>query len=99
MGPRSRDRGYAQGELRTGQAVRRRRELRAELQRAMAGLDIVLTAAAPNEAPKIGSRTSTYFPVATLPRSTTWHLGPILSAIFPASRSSGSRYRGRASSG
>jgi aspartyl-tRNA(Asn)/glutamyl-tRNA(Gln) amidotransferase subunit A len=35
------------------QAVRRRRELRAELQRAMAGLDIVLTAAAPNEAPKI----------------------------------------------
>jgi len=35
------------------QAVRRRRELRGELQRAMAGLDIVLTAAAPNEAPKI----------------------------------------------
>jgi aspartyl-tRNA(Asn)/glutamyl-tRNA(Gln) amidotransferase subunit A len=33
--------------------VRRRRELRGELQRAMAGLDIVLTAAAPNEAPKI----------------------------------------------
>src|SRR5436190_10055634 len=35
------------------QAVRRRRELRAELQRAMSGLDIVLTAAAPGEAPKI----------------------------------------------
>src|ERR1700730_14325936 len=35
------------------QAVRRRRELRAELKAAMAGLDIVLTAAAPNEAPKI----------------------------------------------
>src|ERR1700732_4532783 len=35
------------------QAVRRRRELRAELQRAMVRLDIVLTAAAPNEAPKI----------------------------------------------
>ncbi len=35
------------------QAVRRRRELRAELQRAMAGLDVVLTAAQPAEAPKI----------------------------------------------
>jgi aspartyl-tRNA(Asn)/glutamyl-tRNA(Gln) amidotransferase subunit A len=35
------------------QAVRRRRELRAELQAAMAGLDVVLTAAAPAEAPKI----------------------------------------------
>jgi len=35
------------------QAVRRRRELRAELQAAMAGLDVVLTAAAPGEAPKI----------------------------------------------
>jgi aspartyl-tRNA(Asn)/glutamyl-tRNA(Gln) amidotransferase subunit A len=35
------------------QAVRRRRELRSELQRAMAGLDIVLTAAAPAEAPKL----------------------------------------------
>src|SRR5580700_10635928 len=35
------------------QAVRRRRELRAELQAAMTGLDVVLTAAAPNEAPKI----------------------------------------------
>lgn len=35
------------------QAVRRRRELRAELRAAMAGLDIVLTAAAPGEAPKI----------------------------------------------
>jgi aspartyl-tRNA(Asn)/glutamyl-tRNA(Gln) amidotransferase subunit A len=35
------------------QAVRRRRELRAELQAAMAGLDVVLTAAAPQEAPKI----------------------------------------------
>jgi len=35
------------------QAVRRRRELRAELKAAMAGLDIVLTAAAPAEAPKI----------------------------------------------
>jgi len=35
------------------QAVRRRRELRAELKAAMAGLDIVLTAAAPGEAPKI----------------------------------------------
>ena len=35
------------------QAVRRRRELRAELKTAMAGLDIVLTAAAPGEAPKI----------------------------------------------
>jgi len=35
------------------QAVRRRRELRAELQTAMAGLDLVLTAAAPNEAPKL----------------------------------------------
>jgi aspartyl-tRNA(Asn)/glutamyl-tRNA(Gln) amidotransferase subunit A len=35
------------------QAVRRRRELRAELQAAMAELDVVLTAAAPGEAPKI----------------------------------------------
>jgi aspartyl-tRNA(Asn)/glutamyl-tRNA(Gln) amidotransferase subunit A len=35
------------------QAVRRRRELRAELKAAMAGLDIVLTAAAQGEAPKI----------------------------------------------
>jgi aspartyl-tRNA(Asn)/glutamyl-tRNA(Gln) amidotransferase subunit A len=35
------------------QAVRRRRELRAELKAAMAGLDIVVTAAAPGEAPKI----------------------------------------------
>src|SRR5437588_6751828 len=35
------------------QSVRRRRELRAELKAAMAGLDIVLTAAAPGEAPKI----------------------------------------------
>jgi aspartyl-tRNA(Asn)/glutamyl-tRNA(Gln) amidotransferase subunit A len=35
------------------QAVRRRRELRAELQAAMSGLDVVLTAAAPGEAPKI----------------------------------------------
>src|SRR5205814_10075788 len=35
------------------QAVRRRRELRAELKTAMAGLDIVLTAAAPGQAPKI----------------------------------------------
>jgi aspartyl-tRNA(Asn)/glutamyl-tRNA(Gln) amidotransferase subunit A len=35
------------------QAVRRRRELRAELKAAMAGLDVVLTAAAPGEAPKI----------------------------------------------
>jgi aspartyl-tRNA(Asn)/glutamyl-tRNA(Gln) amidotransferase subunit A len=35
------------------QAVRRRRELRAELQRAMAGLDVVLTAAQPAEAPRI----------------------------------------------
>ena len=35
------------------QAVRRRRELRAELQAAMAGLDIVLTAVLPAEAPKI----------------------------------------------
>ena len=35
------------------QAVRRRRELRAELQAAMAGLDVVITAGAPNEAPKI----------------------------------------------
>jgi aspartyl-tRNA(Asn)/glutamyl-tRNA(Gln) amidotransferase subunit A len=37
------------------QAVRRRRELRAELQAAMVGLDIVLTAAQPQEAPKINS--------------------------------------------
>jgi aspartyl-tRNA(Asn)/glutamyl-tRNA(Gln) amidotransferase subunit A len=37
------------------QAVRRRRELRAELQSAMAGLDVVLTAAQPEEAPKIDS--------------------------------------------
>jgi aspartyl-tRNA(Asn)/glutamyl-tRNA(Gln) amidotransferase subunit A len=37
------------------QAVRRRRELRAELQAAMAGLDVVLTAAAAGEAPKIDS--------------------------------------------
>jgi aspartyl-tRNA(Asn)/glutamyl-tRNA(Gln) amidotransferase subunit A len=37
------------------QAVRRRRELRAELQAAMTGLDIVLTAAQPQEAPKIDS--------------------------------------------
>ena len=35
------------------QAVRRRRELRAELQRAMAGLDVVLTAAQPAEAARI----------------------------------------------
>jgi aspartyl-tRNA(Asn)/glutamyl-tRNA(Gln) amidotransferase subunit A len=35
------------------QAVRRRRELRAELQVAMADLDVVLTAVFPNEAPKI----------------------------------------------
>jgi aspartyl-tRNA(Asn)/glutamyl-tRNA(Gln) amidotransferase subunit A len=35
------------------QAVRRRRELRAELQAAMTGLDVVLTAAQPAEAPKI----------------------------------------------
>jgi aspartyl-tRNA(Asn)/glutamyl-tRNA(Gln) amidotransferase subunit A len=35
------------------QAVRRRRELRAELQTAMRDLDLVLTAAAPSEAPKI----------------------------------------------
>jgi aspartyl-tRNA(Asn)/glutamyl-tRNA(Gln) amidotransferase subunit A len=37
------------------QAVRRRRELRAQLQAAMAGLDVVLTAAQPQEAPKIDS--------------------------------------------
>jgi aspartyl-tRNA(Asn)/glutamyl-tRNA(Gln) amidotransferase subunit A len=35
------------------QAVRRRRELRDELKRAMAGLDVVLTAVFPNEAPRI----------------------------------------------
>ena len=35
------------------QAVRRRRELRAELKAAMGGLDVVLTAAQPSEAPKI----------------------------------------------
>jgi aspartyl-tRNA(Asn)/glutamyl-tRNA(Gln) amidotransferase subunit A len=35
------------------QAVRRRRELRAELQAAMRDLDVVVTAGAPNEAPKI----------------------------------------------
>jgi aspartyl-tRNA(Asn)/glutamyl-tRNA(Gln) amidotransferase subunit A len=35
------------------QAVRRRRELRSELQAAMAGLDVVITAGAPGEAPKI----------------------------------------------
>ena len=35
------------------QAVRRRRELRAELRAAMAQLDLVLTAAQPSEAPKI----------------------------------------------
>jgi aspartyl-tRNA(Asn)/glutamyl-tRNA(Gln) amidotransferase subunit A len=35
------------------QAVRRRRELRAELQRAMTGLDVVLTATQPAEAAKI----------------------------------------------
>jgi aspartyl-tRNA(Asn)/glutamyl-tRNA(Gln) amidotransferase subunit A len=35
------------------QAVRRRRELRAELQAAMANLDVVMTAAQPSEAPKI----------------------------------------------
>ena len=35
------------------QALRRRRELRAELQAAMAGLDVVLTAAQPEEAPRI----------------------------------------------
>ena len=34
------------------QAVRRRRELRAELQAAMTDLDVVLTAAQPSEAPK-----------------------------------------------
>ena len=36
------------------QAVRRRRELRAELQAAMSHLDVVLTAVLPGEAPKIG---------------------------------------------
>jgi aspartyl-tRNA(Asn)/glutamyl-tRNA(Gln) amidotransferase subunit A len=35
------------------QAVRRRRELRAELQAAMRGLDVVLTAVLPGEAPKM----------------------------------------------
>jgi aspartyl-tRNA(Asn)/glutamyl-tRNA(Gln) amidotransferase subunit A len=35
------------------QAVRRRRELRAELQAAMANLDVVITAGAPGEAPKM----------------------------------------------
>jgi aspartyl-tRNA(Asn)/glutamyl-tRNA(Gln) amidotransferase subunit A len=35
------------------QAVRRRRELRAELQAAMAGIDVVVTAVFPAEAPKI----------------------------------------------
>ena len=35
------------------QAVRRRRELRAELQAAMGGLDVVLTAVQPHEAPRI----------------------------------------------
>lgn len=35
------------------QAVRRRRELRAELQAAMTGLDVVLTATQPEEAPRI----------------------------------------------
>jgi aspartyl-tRNA(Asn)/glutamyl-tRNA(Gln) amidotransferase subunit A len=35
------------------QAVRRRRELRAELKAAMADLDVVLTAGNPTEAPKI----------------------------------------------
>jgi aspartyl-tRNA(Asn)/glutamyl-tRNA(Gln) amidotransferase subunit A len=35
------------------QAVRRRRELRAELKAAMTGLDVVLTAVLPGEAPKI----------------------------------------------
>jgi aspartyl-tRNA(Asn)/glutamyl-tRNA(Gln) amidotransferase subunit A len=35
------------------QAVRRRRELRAELQAAMADLDVVVTAGAPGEAPKM----------------------------------------------
>jgi aspartyl-tRNA(Asn)/glutamyl-tRNA(Gln) amidotransferase subunit A len=35
------------------QAVRRRRELRAELRMAMADLDVVITAGAPGEAPKI----------------------------------------------
>ncbi len=35
------------------QAVRRRRELRAELQAAMAGLDVVITAGAADEAPKL----------------------------------------------
>lgn len=37
------------------QAVRRRRELRAELKAAMAELDVVLTAAAPGEAPDINA--------------------------------------------
>jgi aspartyl-tRNA(Asn)/glutamyl-tRNA(Gln) amidotransferase subunit A len=35
------------------QAVRRRRELRAELPAAMAGLDVVITAGAPDEAAKM----------------------------------------------
>jgi aspartyl-tRNA(Asn)/glutamyl-tRNA(Gln) amidotransferase subunit A len=35
------------------QAVRRRRELRSELQAAMAGLDVVITAGAPGEAPRM----------------------------------------------
>jgi aspartyl-tRNA(Asn)/glutamyl-tRNA(Gln) amidotransferase subunit A len=35
------------------QAARRRRELRAELQAAMAGLDVVITAGASGEAPKL----------------------------------------------
>ena len=56
------------------EAVRRRRELAAELDRAMAGLDLVLTAAAPTEAPKIeavGKFSTFERPLLTMPFNVT----------------------------
>jgi aspartyl-tRNA(Asn)/glutamyl-tRNA(Gln) amidotransferase subunit A len=56
------------------QAVRRRRELVDELDRAMEGLDLVMTAAAPSEAPKIdavGKFTLMERPSLTMPFNVT----------------------------
>ncbi|HEV2301087.1 MAG TPA: amidase [Stellaceae bacterium] len=56
------------------EAVRRRRELVAELDRAMAGLDLVMTAAAPTEAPPIeavGKFSTFERPLLTMPFNVT----------------------------
>jgi aspartyl-tRNA(Asn)/glutamyl-tRNA(Gln) amidotransferase subunit A len=56
------------------QATRRRRELVAELDKAMAGLDLVMTSAAPSEAPKIdavGKFTLMERPSMTMPFNVT----------------------------